>query len=114
APHYVISGGSGLIGTALVRHWQAAGARCTVLTRGGSPVPAGAAAVRWGRDVEPAAWAPVLEGCTAVIHLAGAGVADGRWTRRRMRLLWDSRVEPSRQLAVALATCRDKPAVYVQ
>ena len=48
-----------------------------------------------------------------VINLAGAGIADGRWTPERKRLLIDSRVESARVLRDALQRNGITPEVYI-
>ena len=50
-----------------------------------------------------------LEGADAVVHLAGAGVGDGRWTESRKRLLVESRTR-STALLVAVLAGLDDPA----
>lgn len=54
-----------------------------------------------------------LEGFDAVVHLAGAGIADGRWTKARKRVLLESRVRSTALLAHAIASCQSKPGVLV-
>ncbi len=57
-------------------------------------------AVEWnGR--EAGAWEHCLEGADAVINLAGAPIADGRWTDARKQLLTESRVLTTRLLVAA-------------
>ncbi|MGD9935272.1 MAG: TIGR01777 family oxidoreductase [Dehalococcoidia bacterium] len=103
-----ITGSSGLIGTALQAH----------LTRAGHEV----IRVRRGNDSDPSAmWNPDtgwfreggLEGVEAVIHLAGAGIADKRWNESRKAELLESRVKGTRLLVDHLATLTKKPAVLL-
>jgi len=54
-----------------------------------------------------------LEAAEAVVHLAGANIGEGRWTRRRKAELWDSRVRGTELLAGALAQLRRPPRVLV-
>lgn len=54
-----------------------------------------------------------LEGADAVVHLAGAGIADGRWTAERKRLLVSSRVDFTRALVAALGALKQRPSVLV-
>ena len=54
-----------------------------------------------------------LEGCDAVVHLAGASIADGRWTPKRKAVIRDSRVDGTRLLCEALAQLSHKPQVLV-
>lgn len=54
-----------------------------------------------------------LDGVTAVVHLAGAGIADKRWTEQRKAEIRGSRVDGTRALATGLAGLDSKPAVLV-
>jgi uncharacterized protein (TIGR01777 family) len=53
-----------------------------------------------------------LEGLTAVIHLAGESIADGRWTDEKKRRIRDSRVEGTRLLSEALAKLTHPPQTF--
>lgn len=55
----------------------------------------------------------VLDGCDAVVHLAGEPVAAGRWTPRRKELIRDSRVLGTKNLVKALSLCKMPPKVLV-
>ncbi|MFE3651873.1 TIGR01777 family oxidoreductase [Streptomyces sp. NPDC059152] len=104
-----ITGSTGLIGTALVRNLRADGHDVVRLVR---RQPAAADEVTWdpkGRRLDPAA----LAGCEAVVHLAGAGVADHRWTPAYKQELHDSRVLGTRTLATATAAMDVPPRVFV-
>jgi uncharacterized protein (TIGR01777 family) len=69
-------------------------------------------AVEWnGRDTGP--WEQVLEETDAVINLAGAPIADARWTVARKQLITDSRVLTTRLLVRALSRCSSKPATFI-
>jgi uncharacterized protein (TIGR01777 family) len=105
----VIAGASGLIGNRLVPALQADGWEVARLVRRASR---GAEEISW----DPAAGelAPErIEGCAAVINLAGAGIGDGRWTEARRRLILRSRVDATRTLVSALARVERKPAVWI-
>jgi uncharacterized protein (TIGR01777 family) len=111
----VIAGGSGLIGTALAGELVAAGREVVVLSRDPASVapPAGARAVAWdGRTAGP--WTAELEAALAVVNLAGAGIADRRWTAERKRRLRSSRLEPTAALVAAIAAARTPPRTLVQ
>jgi uncharacterized protein (TIGR01777 family) len=104
-----ITGSHGLIGSALVPALARAGHRPIRLVRG---VPAGSDEIGW----DPAAGtidATALSGVDAVVHLAGAGIGDKRWTEGRKRLILDSRVQGTALLAETLAGLANKPAVLV-
>src|SRR5512133_745982 len=75
----VMSGSTGLIGTAVARELEAAGHTVVRLVR---RRPAGPHEVSW--DPERSGLdAAALRGAGGVIHLAGEPIAEGRWTRER-------------------------------
>jgi len=103
-----VTGASGFLGRALVEGLTARGDSVLRLVRR----PPGPGEVAWdpeGGTLDAAA----LEGCDAVVHLAGEGIADGRWSAARKARIRDSRVLGTRLLAGALAACRQPPAVLV-
>jgi len=102
----VVTGASGLIGTALVRALHARGDDVTRLVRR-SPSSGEA---RWdpeGGSIESGA----LEAQDAVVHLAGVGIGDHRWTEAHKRAVLDSRAKGTTLLARTLASLSDKPTV---
>jgi len=114
--HVVVTGGTGFIGRALCQALSQKGHRVTVLTtkkRAASEVfGTSVAAIEWnGRD--PGAWEESLEGADAVVNLAGAPIADGRWTAARKRLLTDSRVQLTRRLVEAMSRRSAKPGILI-
>jgi hypothetical protein len=105
----LVSGGTGLIGGALVARLRAAGHAVTILTRRAA---AGPDAITW----DPAAGtldAAALEGLDAVVHLAGESIGTGRLSAARKRAIMDSRAGGTRLLATTLAGLRTPPAVLV-
>lgn len=112
----VVTGGTGFIGRALCVSLSRSGHRVTVLTRNGRVASelfrTLVTTVEWnGRD--PGVWEESLEGCDAVINLAGAPIADARWTDERKRLLTDSRVHLTRRLVEAISQRSSKPSVLI-
>jgi hypothetical protein len=106
----LVTGSSGLVGTALLAHLEAKGDDVLRLVRGDRPIAR--TEIRWN----PAAGAideEGLEGLDAVVHLAGENLADGRWTRARKDRIWKSRVDGTQLLAETLARCGAKPRVLV-
>lgn len=104
-----VTGASGLIGTALVSHLQARGDQVMRLVRRSPTQPD---EVRWDpatRDVDLAG----LSGTDAVVHLAGAGVGDHRWTEAYKREILESRVNGTLAIAEAMAALDPKPGVLV-
>jgi uncharacterized protein (TIGR01777 family) len=103
-----ITGASGLIGSALVPALRAHGHDVLRFVRGPA---AGADERPWdpsGRQLDPAHVADL----DAVVHLAGAGVADKRWTEQRKKVVLGSRVDGTTAVAQALATAQG-PAVLL-
>jgi uncharacterized protein (TIGR01777 family) len=95
----VISGGTGLIGTAIARSLRER-AEIIVLSRRPDSVETGRA-VRWDPSAA-GAWTAEIADADVVINLAGAGIADKRWTEKRKRELWNSRIDSTRSLVDAL------------
>jgi uncharacterized protein (TIGR01777 family) len=105
----LISGATGLIGGALARALAGAGHDVARLTRGRPRDPS---EFRWdpvAESVDPAA----LEGCEAVVHLAGASIAGGRWTAPRRAEILASRRSGTRAIATAIASADPPPRVLV-
>lgn len=99
----IVAGGSGLIGTALVRALVADGAEVVVLSRRPEPaVSAGARTVRWDARRVEASWATELVGASGVVNLAGATIGGRRWTRRRKETILRSRVDSTVALVEAI------------
>ena len=105
----LVTGASGLIGSALVPFLETGGHRVERLVRR-SPEP-GASEIRWDPargllDPKP------LEGANAVVHLAGEPIA-GRWTPARKEAAWRSRVDGTRLLSQVLAGLEHPPCVLL-
>lgn len=134
-----VTGSTGLIGTALTRSLRADGHDIVRLVRrpsqearryesaaavrpgtedGGSVGSASGSAQRTPSEVR---WDPKgqyvqvegLAGCDAVVHLAGAGVGDRRWTPAYKKELRDSRVLGTATLADALASLDEPPRTLI-
>ncbi len=102
----LMSGGSGLVGTAATAALRADGHTVAHLVRPGAAVKPG--------DVS---WEPMratvdlagIEGTDVVIHLSGAGIGDGRWTNARKQVLRSSRIDTTRVLVDSLSKLKQKP-----
>jgi uncharacterized protein (TIGR01777 family) len=93
----LITGGTGLIGSALTRALLQAGHRIHLLSRSSAPDRDDLRSFRWSPatgEVDPQAW----NGVEHVVHLAGAGIADKRWTQARVDELIASRAGTARLL----------------
>jgi uncharacterized protein (TIGR01777 family) len=110
----IVTGSTGLVGSALVRSLLAEGHEVTRMVRGDSQTfrAPGTAAVRWNPE-QGTIDAAELEGHDAAVHLAGEPVAGGRWTDEKKRRILDSRVKSTKLLAETLAGLREKPKVLV-
>ncbi len=105
-----ISGSSGLIGGALARSLEADGHDVVPLVRGATDQRPGA--VRWDidrGDIDTAA----LEGLDGVVHLAGEGIGERRWSDDQKRKILESRTKGTALLVGALASLDAKPPVLV-
>src|SRR6476620_1274636 len=104
-----ISGASGLIGAALSASLRADGHRVLRLVRGGV---SGGDEIGWDPDAGRID-APALEGVDAVVHLAGEGIGEHRWTVEQKRRIRESRTRGTAVLAAAVASRERKPRVLV-
>jgi uncharacterized protein len=104
-----ISGASGLLGSALAASLQADGHQVLRFVRGGIT---NADEIGWDPDAGRID-APALEGIDAVVHLAGAGIGERRWSSEQKRRIRESRTKGTAVLAAAVASRERKPRVLV-
>ena len=105
----LVTGASGLIGSTLCEKLREAGHEPVRLVR------------REAKGGDEIFWNPAggtldsqaLAGCDAVVHLAGAGIGDKRWSEKRKRELADSRIRSTHLLATALAGLREPPKAFL-
>ncbi len=98
-----VTGSTGLIGSALCTALEARGDRVVRILR---RAPSGRDGIHWdpaGGVLDPSD----LRGTDAVVHLAGAGIADRRWTPAQRDRIRESRIRGTTLLAGALAEIRD-------
>ncbi len=108
----VLTGGTGLIGTHLIKSLAAQGHQLTLLTRDPARAPAGVPAAAW-QPLEEAAPAQALNGADAVIHLAGEPIAAGRWTAARRERIEASRWTGTANLVQGLVAAERRPRVLL-
>jgi uncharacterized protein (TIGR01777 family) len=106
----LISGGSGLVGSALTHALRADGNSVAHFVRTGNNAAPGD--VRWNPSTASVD-VPSIEGCDAIVHLSGASISDGRWTSKRKTILRSSRVDSTRILVDSLAHLKKPPHVFV-
>ena len=111
----LITGSTGFVGTALVSDLQRAGHTLCRLVR-----PSTSAEAIRGSEGFDVRWNPATGelgaagvGADAVVNLAGASIAERRWTTERKKVLHSSRVETTRALVNALAKMAARPRVLV-
>jgi uncharacterized protein (TIGR01777 family) len=104
----LISGSTGLVGSALVPFLTASGHQVIRLVRSGGD----AGSIQWNPE-EGTIDHGRMEGVDAVVHLAGENIAAGRWTSARKQKIRDSRVKGTRLLAESLAGMTRRPQVLV-
>ncbi len=104
-----ITGASGLIGTALAHRLATDGHRVLRFTRQSS---SGADSIAWNPK-DGSIEADKLRGVDAVVHLAGAGIGDKRWTTDYKREILESRTKSTSLLSSALADLSDGPKVLL-
>ena len=112
----IITGGSGLIGRALTNSLTHDGHQVVILSRNPERVrglPAGATVVGWDGK-RAAGWAEHVNGAQAVVNLAGAGVANARWTEARKRQILESRINAGQAVVEAIQGVNTKPEVVIQ
>jgi hypothetical protein len=103
----LLTGASGLIGTALQNSFEPREVEVVRLVRG---VAKDATQVSW--DPLTPLCPAVVSGFDTVIHLAGESVV-GRWTPEKKKAIRDSRVNSTQNLATALANTEIKPRVFI-
>jgi uncharacterized protein (TIGR01777 family) len=107
----VVTGGTGFIGRALCARLPAP----VVLTRSPGKAPEGlehARFVAWDPTTGPPP-PEALEGADVVFNLAGAPIADGRWTEAKRKQILESRVVTTRNLVAGIGALSNWPRVLV-
>lgn len=114
----VVTGGTGFIGRSLCADLAAHGHEVVVLSRFSGGTYQGVRHVRAQVAQETPyrfeeQGAREIDGADAVINLAGAGIADSRWTAARKAVLRESRLSITRALVTAMRDAAVKPSVFI-
>lgn len=107
----LITGASGLIGSKLIRSLQEKGHHVSVLSRSPEKIK-GVKAFHWdveNKQVDKNAFT----GIDTIINLAGAGIAEKRWTNSRKQLIVDSRVESVKLLYHAISESKAPVTTFI-
>lgn len=105
----LVSGASGLIGSAFAEHMRAKGHTVVALVR------------REAKNSNEISWAPgreplqagVVDTFDAIVNLAGATTGKLPWTKNYMRELIDSRIDSTRTLVEAMRSANQRPKVFI-
>ncbi len=108
--HILLTGGTGLIGRQLCKHWLSQGHRLTVLSRTPEKVAGICGAGVRGIGLFEDMGQDTLD---AIVNLAGAPIADRPWTTRRKALLWSSRITLTETMLAWLERRVQKPQVLI-
>ncbi|MBC6365454.1 TIGR01777 family oxidoreductase [Algoriphagus sp. AK58] len=106
--HILITGGSGLVGQQITQLLEKKGYEVAWLSRS----PQGKKSFLWNvekGEIDPKA----IEWADAIIHLAGAGVAEKRWTPERKKLILESRTQSTQLLFSAIEKSERKPSTFI-
>lgn len=106
----VISGGSGMVGVALTAALKSEQHEVWHLVRPGPALKQND--IRWDPHSAQVD-VPALEGADVIVHLSGASVAHGRWTKERKEILRSSRIDSTRVLVDSMAKLTKPPKVFI-
>ena len=113
----MITGGTGLIGSALANSLVDSKYEVTVLTR--SPerhqalASTGVQLAKWDGQTG-SGWGNLVSQTDAIVNLAGAGIAEGRWTPSRKEQIRESRMRAGQALVSAIRDAETLPKVLIQ
>ncbi len=112
----LITGGSGLIGRALIADLACNGSEVIVLSRRperviGLPKDV---LVKWWDGHTTEGWKSLADGADAIINLAGENISSGRWTDERKRRILESRLNAGQAVVQAVEAATHKPRVIIQ
>ena len=113
----LITGGTGLIGTALVKSLRDSNCEVTILTR--SPdrhqasTPNGVRLEKWDGETAEG-WGHLVSQVDAVVNLTGEGIANGRWSTTRKERIRESRIRAGNALVSAIRDAETAPGTLIQ
>jgi uncharacterized protein (TIGR01777 family) len=108
----LITGGTGLVGKPLAKLLKSKGHRLFLLSRTNKAVDNYDVVMKWDVAQQTINW-NTSEKIDVLIHLAGAGIADERWTESRKKLILDSRVKSAELLKKQFEILGYEPSIVV-
>jgi uncharacterized protein (TIGR01777 family) len=111
----IITGGTGLIGSALTKALSADDHEVIILSRSprqASNQPATVRQVKWD-SATAEGWGHLADGADTIINLAGESIAGGRWTEERKNRIFTSRVNAGKAVMEAITAATIKPKVLI-
>jgi uncharacterized protein (TIGR01777 family) len=113
----LITGATGLIGSALTRNLRESGYKIIALTRDPTKSAAIKEAnieyIKWDATTS-SGWAKHVENSEVIINLAGANLADRLWTSEYKRVILDSRLYAGKAVLQAIMRAKNKPRLLIQ
>ena len=107
----LICGANGLLGSALYEYLASLGYQVAKLRRVDGPLDPQNGPC-WNIDNNKLDFADFAD-CDVIVHLGGENIANGRWTEIKKQRIMDSRVDSTHLLAMAIASRRVKPSMFV-
>lgn len=106
----LITGGNGLIGKEIAVRLENEGNEVLRLVR---EKVSGASEIEWNSETGvPASELAKMENADALLHLAGVGLTEKRWTKKRKKLIYESRVCGTHLIVDALGKLKNPPRVF--
>ncbi|MER2108461.1 MAG: TIGR01777 family oxidoreductase [Solibacillus sp.] len=105
-----ITGGTGLVGKHLTELLQFYEHEVIILTRSERKEEDGIRYIKWLNGMKPEA---ELEGIDAFVNLAGVSLNDGRWTDKRKKAIFESRMEATEEVVRIISALSKKPRVLI-
>jgi uncharacterized protein len=114
----LIAGGSGLIGRHLAGSLLDGGHQPVILSRNADLVRREPSMwpfqVIAGDPTTPGRWQDEVDGCDAIVNLAGHNIFEGRWNTEIKRKIRDSRVHSAENFVAAIKQASSRPKAYIQ
>src|SRR6516162_6224591 len=100
-----VTGGTGLVGSLLVKKLRERGDQVVALSRrpdAAKQLWGDAVTAIVGDPVQPGPWMDAVSDCDAVVHLAGEGILNRRWSQEFKDLIYSSRIKSTDNIVAGL------------